>query len=151
MDGTYPTAEEAKIADGEALKQRREGTYTAPSRQTFGEYLRDWLAGLDAAVAGGSLKASTRGSDRDVVVTHLIPRLGGTALTALTTADLSRLYRADLLTTPKADGQPRSRTTVSAVHKTARKALFEDAVKGSAPSPGTRRRLPKLLSPSTPR
>ena len=75
--GTYPTAEEAKIADGEALKQRREGTYTAPSRQTFGEYLRDWLAGLDAAVAGGSLKASTRGFYRDVVVTHLIPRLAG--------------------------------------------------------------------------
>ena len=28
--GTYPTAEEAKIADGEALKQRRSGTYTPP-------------------------------------------------------------------------------------------------------------------------
>ncbi len=125
--GTYPTAEEAGIAQGEMLKQRRDGTYKPASRQTFGGYLTEWLEGLEAAVAGGSLKASTRGFYQDVVVTHLIPHLGGTVLTALTTSDLNKLY-ASLLKTPKADGQPRSRTTVSAVHKTARKAL-EDAVR----------------------
>jgi integrase len=104
------------------------GVHKVPTKQTIGEYLSDdWLPGLAAAVAGGSLKPTTEDFYRTLVTQHIIPNIGGVALAHPDKPALDKLYTY-LLTTPRANGQLLSRTTVHAVHRTLRKAL-SDAVR----------------------
>jgi integrase len=71
----------------EILHSIDNGTYTPPSTLTFGEYLDQWLLGLEPRV-----RPSTLASYRTNVRAHISPALGGTKLQALTTASLRTFY-----------------------------------------------------------
>lgn len=84
---------------------------TDPSRQSVGDYLAGWLAGL-------RLAPSTVASYRKNVRLHISPRIGSVPLAALTTERIDRLYR-ELERGGRADyrhGEPLSPRTVRCVH-----------------------------------
>lgn len=111
----------------EALRKLQDdadkGTYVAPIKETFGEYLARWLPTIKTTV-----RANTFESYRSAVDVHLIPHLGHLQLRQLSRATFSTFY-GELSDSGRSDGKgglsPRS---VRAVHVTAHKAL-KDAVK----------------------
>jgi hypothetical protein len=90
------------------------GTYVAPVKETFGEYLTRWLPTIKTTV-----RANTFESYRSAVDVHLIPRLGHLQLRQLSRSTFSTFY-GELSESGRADGKgglaPRS---VRAVHVTA--------------------------------
>lgn len=62
------------------------GTYVAPSKQRLAVYLTAWLAGL-------RVKPTTHDNYRTAAEVHVIPRLGGVALSDLTAEQVDGLYR----------------------------------------------------------
>ncbi len=105
----------------------REGTHVAIDRMTLGEYLEQW--GETLAVAGR--KPATVASYRRNLRVHVIPRLGGVRLQALTPLQLDGMY-ADLLAggNMRTEGAALSPRTVRYVHTILRKALSDATRKG---------------------
>lgn len=108
--GGFRTRKEA-----EAYKTRRQrevdtGVAVEPSRQSFAEYLADWI---DRRRAAGRIRQSTAEEYRRLLRVHVAPRLGALATGALTPAHidawLAALHRGDL-------GQHRVRAAYSLVH-----------------------------------
>jgi integrase len=134
----------------EALRKLQDdadkGTYVAPVKETFGEYLERWLPTIRTTV-----RANTYESYRSAVEVHLIPRIGHLQLRQLNRGTFSTLY-AELSETGRADGRgglsPRS---VRAVHVTAHKAL-KDAVKDNllARNPTDDANVPAKVRSQTP-
>ncbi len=86
--GGFATEREAQAALTEALAKMDHGTYVAPSRQTVGEYLDQWLDGK------GRLRSSTRRSYQEHLDLYLRPGIGHVRLTELREVHLERLYAA---------------------------------------------------------
>lgn len=126
--GGWDTKREAQAALTKALREIDTGEHVRPVRQTVAEYLNaEWLPSLDAAVKGGSLKASAAAFYRMLATCYVIPRIGGAQLASLDAPALNRLY-GDLLASGKRDGTGLSTTTVHGVHVTISRAL-KDAVR----------------------
>ncbi|MDQ6648730.1 MAG: N-terminal phage integrase SAM-like domain-containing protein, partial [Actinomycetota bacterium] len=81
------------------------GHRPAQVRRTTGDYLEDWLAGVQM-----SLEISAWTNYRSVVELYLRPRLGHHQLTALTAATVTELY-AGLLRDGGKHGKALSPTT----------------------------------------
>lgn len=127
--GGFATKKAAEDELKETVRTIDQGVYIAPTKQTFGEYLKDdWLPSLDNLVAGGKLKPTTASFYRNLTNSHVIPRLGGVPLKALDAPQLNACYR-DLLKSGKVNsGEGLSPTTVHSIHVAISKALG-DAVK----------------------
>jgi integrase len=126
--GGYATKREAETALKEVVAAVDAGTYARPTKQTVSQYLiEDWLPSLDAAVKGGSLKATTAAFYRNLATAYVSPRIGGVLLTRLDAPTLNKLY-GDLLVNGKRGGKPLSTTTIHGVHVTISRAL-SDAVR----------------------
>jgi integrase len=93
---------------------------------TLGDYLaREWLPAVETTV-----KPTTFAQYRQLVTTHVLPRIGAVALRDLETAHLDRLY-AELLREGRRDGTGGlSAKTVRHVHVALRKALGDALRKG---------------------
>lgn len=104
-----------------ALAEVEENRHVAPSKLTFGAYLNGtWLPSL-------RLKSSTEASYRKNVRLHVVPHLGGVALSNITGQRLTALYRR-LETSGRADGEGGlSARTVRYIHTIIHRAL-KDAV-----------------------
>jgi integrase len=108
----FPTKAAALEVLRELVDQGEKGTYTPPSRLTFGEYLEGWLGRLPVE----GLAESTIANYRRLVRVYLRPRLGDVRLGELTPVMFDDLY-AELT------GRGLSARTVRLVHTTASKAL----------------------------
>jgi len=118
----FRTKGEAQAALDELRVSGRRGTYVAPARQTFGDFLAsDWLPAIRATVEPSTLESYTRN-----VVLHVIPRIGGVGLQQLDAGVLNRLY-ADLLHHGRLDGKSGglSPRTVRYIHTIIGRALRE--------------------------
>lgn len=82
----FATRSKAEAVLAELLGQVNNGTYVEPSRQRLGDYLTAWLEGL-------RVRPTTRDNYRTQVEVHIVPRLGGVALSDLTAEQVDRLYR----------------------------------------------------------
>lgn len=94
----FRTKRDAERAMAEILGAIQSGSYAEPSRQTLGEYLQQWVAGIE-----GSVKPGTWRSYRTNVKHHVIPRLGGLPLRNVSALQLNGLY-GELLREGRADG-----------------------------------------------
>ncbi len=123
----FPTRRAAQAALDRLRVSAREGTHVAIDRMTVGEYLEQW--GETLGVAGR--KPSTVASYRRNLRVHVIPRLGGLRLQALTPLHLDTMY-ADLLAdgNMRTEGDALSPRTVRYVHTILRKALSDATRKG---------------------
>lgn len=113
----FRTKKLAEKAMAETLSELQKGTYVEPSRQTLGQYLRDWLDGTK-----GSLRKSTWSSYRMNVERHIIPALGSLLLQNVTPMSLNVFY-AQLLEAGHRHGGGLSRQTVSYVAMILKRAL----------------------------
>lgn len=104
--------------------QRLQGINVVPSSESFSTFLFDsWLPAIRSSV-----RPSTFQSYEQIARTHVSPRLGSTALKAITPATLNRMY-ADLLDTGRLDGRGGlSPKSVRNIHIVVHKAL-NDAVR----------------------
>jgi integrase len=84
--GGFETKSEALAAMAKLQKETADGTYVEGSRQTVGQYLDGWLAGV-------TVRGSTYNSYR-LSVDRLRPHIGDRALQALTRADVRAAYKA---------------------------------------------------------
>lgn len=84
----FPRRKDAQEALTKALGQLGDGTYAEPTRQTVAEYLLDeWLPARRSQV-----RDSTAGEYERIIRTHIIPRIGGRRLQAVTPAMLNAMY-----------------------------------------------------------
>ncbi len=123
----FATKKAAQAALDRLRVNAREGTHVAIDRMTLGEYLDQW--GETLAVAGR--KPGTVASYRRNLRVHVIPRLGGIRLQALTPLHLDSMY-AELLASGnmRTEGEALSPRTVRYVHTILRKALSDATRKG---------------------
>ena len=123
----FPTKKAAQEALDRLRVDAREGTHVAIDRITVGEYLEQW--GETLAVAGR--KPATVASYRRNLRVHVVPRLGGIRLQALTPLHLDAMY-AELLArgNMRTEGEALSPRTVRYVHTILRKALADATRKG---------------------
>lgn len=123
----FPTKKAAQEALDRLRVNAREGTHVAIDRMTVADYLEQWEATL--AVAGR--KPATVASYRRNIRVHVIPRVGGIRLQALTPLHLDTMY-ADLLAggNMRTEGDALSPRTVRYVHTILRKALADATRKG---------------------
>ncbi len=118
----FRTKAEAQAVLDELRVEVRKGTYVAPVRQTFGQFLTDeWLPAIRTTI-----EPSTHESYSRYLRLHVIPALGGVGLQQLDAGMLNRLY-ADLLDHGRRNGQqgglaPR---TVRYIHTIIGRALRE--------------------------
>ncbi|MEI6806158.1 MAG: site-specific integrase [Myxococcaceae bacterium] len=92
------------------------GTLTEPRRMKLAEYLKHWLEDI----ARPSIRASTYVRYDSLIRTHIIPLIGGAALTGLQPSILQNLYT----NLEKKGASPRTREFVHAVmHKALKQAL----------------------------
>lgn len=118
----FRTKAEAQAALDELRVGVRRGTYVAPVRQTFGDFLtNDWLPAIRTTI-----EPSTHASYSRYLRLHVIPELGGIGLQQLDAGMLNRLY-ADLLDHGRKNGKPGglSPRTVRYVHTIIGRALRE--------------------------
>lgn len=118
----FRTKAEAQAALDELRVGVRRGTYVAPVRQTFGDFLtNDWLPAIRATI-----EPSTHASYSRYVRLHVVPALGGIGLQQLDAGMLNRLY-ADLLDHGRKNGKPGglSPRTVRYIHTIIGRALRE--------------------------
>lgn len=108
---------------GDILAEVRRGTHMVPKKVTVGDWLDQWLAGLQLA-------PSTMSSYSKNVRLHIKPAIGAVQIQALTGARISALYR-ELEKGGRQDhraGEGLSPRTIRYVH-TILKAALADAVK----------------------
>src|SRR3954447_1661168 len=86
--GPFGTEREAQAALAEVVGRINRGTYVEFDRQTFGDYLDQWLSGK------ARLKAGTRLSYETHISLYLKPGLGHLELAALRDHDFEELYDA---------------------------------------------------------
>ena len=91
----FPTKREAERAEAKLKTELNEGTHVARQNLKLAGYAKDWLPAMKAQV-----RPSTWESYERNLRVHVIPRIGGVSLQALTPTHLNKLY-ADLL----ADGR----------------------------------------------
>lgn len=118
----FRTKAEAQSAMDDLRVSGRRGSYVAPARQTFGEFLTDdWLPAIRTTV-----DASTWASYSRNVRLHVVPRLGGVGLQQIDAGMLNKLY-AELLDHGRRDGRPGglSARTVRYIHTIIGRALRE--------------------------
>jgi len=122
----FATKKEAQAALDAIRVKSRAGTYVAPKRQRFADYLvNDWLPTVRVRLAPSTVDSYDRN-----VRNHIVPALGGVQLQALNGSMLNSFY-ADLLEGGRKRGsqspglKPR---TVRYIHTIVHKAL-DDAVK----------------------
>jgi integrase len=85
--GGFKTKKAAEEFLREQLSRIDQGAYTAPTKLTLGEFLREkWLPTLN-------LRVSTKDNYERNIARHAIPALGGLRLQALTADRLTRFYR----------------------------------------------------------
>ncbi len=123
----FTTKRAAQEAIDRLRVDSREGTHVAIDRMTVGEYLEAW--GETLAVAGR--KPATVASYRRNLRVHVVPRLGGIRLQALTPMHLDKMH-AELLAggNMRTEGAVLSPRTVRYVHTIVRKALSDATRKG---------------------
>ena len=83
----YRTKRDAEKALGELVNAVHGGTFIEPSKQTFAEYLTEWLAAIEPTI-----RPATQHSYARNVRLHVVPRLGGVQLRRLDAAMLNGLY-----------------------------------------------------------
>jgi len=123
----FTTKRAAQEAIDRLRVNSREGTHVAIDRMTVAEYLEAW--GETLAVAGR--KPATVASYRRNLRVHVVPRLGGIRLQALTPMHLDKMY-SELLAggNMRTEGAVLSARTVRYVHTIVRKALSDATRKG---------------------
>jgi integrase len=122
----YATVRAAKEARTAALADMSRGAWVAPSRQTIGELLDEWLEARRP-----TLRESTHESYSRYLRLHVRPTLGHVPVTAVDAGTLNALYARLLASgnlTQHAGGQGLSPRTVRYVH-TILGAAFKDAVR----------------------
>jgi integrase len=116
---SFRTKKQAQAALTELLAAHQSGTFVAPSRMPLREFVEPWLAGLQ----NQGRKPSTLRGYRVALGTHVLPRLGGTALQEIRASDLDAMY-AEMLRAG------RSMSTVHHVHAVINKLLNDAERKG---------------------
>jgi integrase len=105
------TARELKVLQAKVLNELNEGEYVEPAKMTLREYLDRWL---------DTIKSSVRPSTHDrygrIVRGHLIPGLGGLALSKLAPLHVQTYYAGELQAGGKA-------TSVALYHAVLHRAL----------------------------
>ena len=129
----YATRKEAESALAEIVGKLGRGDYVAPTKLTFGDYLRDkWLPHLTSQVNAGNLRPTTAGFYRQLVEAHVLAGVGGVRLRSLDAPSLNRFYgellRSGRKVISNKDLPGLSLTTVHSIHVTIGKALG-DAVR----------------------
>lgn len=118
----FATRREAQAARDDARARLRGGTYLAPSKETVGEYLTEWLAGVRGEYSPGAYDAA-----RLHVEQYITPRLGAVRLTELTTP-MVKAFAADVTEHGRIrGGRPLSSKTTHNIVRTLSRAL-NDAV-----------------------
>jgi integrase len=122
----FETKRAAQEALNEHLQQSARAEWAAPSRITLGEYLESWTAGLAL-----DRRASTVSSYKQLIDSHIIPKLGRARIQELGPERLRAFY-ADLGGPDgRTDGKgPLSKRTIAYIHTVLRRAL-QDAVESS--------------------
>ena len=115
----FATRREAESQRTEILGTLDRGTYAEPTRQTFAEYVTEWLAGRN-------LRSSTQQSYAGLMNRHVIPRIGGIRLQQLTPEALEKVYREMVVS----GLSPR---TAAYTHTVIRKALADAVKRGRLP------------------
>lgn len=118
----FRTKAEAQAALDELRVTGRRGTYIAPTRQTFGEFVtKDWLPAIRTTIEPSTHESYTR-----YLTLHVVPRIGGIPLQQLDAGVLNKLY-GDLLDHGRRDGKPGglSARTVRYIHTIVGRALRE--------------------------
>jgi integrase len=118
--GGFKTRTEAQDALNDLLTRLGQGTYVAPSRETLGEFLLEWLKSRKHEI-----KATTFGGYERNIVNHIIPALGFIKLQELTPAALRSFYST--VGRKRGTGELSARTKLH-IHSVLRKALG-DAVR----------------------
>ncbi len=87
--GGFASRREAQASLTDALARLGDGSYSAPSKTTLGEFLTDeWLPAIE-----GTVRPLTATQYRAVVRTRIVPTLGHRRLQSLSGGDLNGLYR----------------------------------------------------------
>lgn len=123
VDGGFAKQKEAKDELACILGERQRGISVDPTRQTFGEFVEEWLSGLQ-------LRPSTIHSYGRNLRVHVVPTLGGVRLQQLDPGQLTALYRNLEVAGHQGHrkGEGLSPRTVRYVHTIIHRAL-KDAVK----------------------
>ncbi len=96
----FRTKAEAQAALDELRTSVRHGSYIAPLRQTYRDYItKDWLPAIRATI-----ELSTYESYERYMRLHVLPEIGGIALQSLDASRLNKLY-ADQLEHGRLDGK----------------------------------------------
>lgn len=117
--GGFATRREAEVERAKLVNDLHSGSYIAPDRLTFGQWVTDsWLPMIRTRI-----KPSTYDSYRSNMETHVLPAIGSRGLQQLTAPMLNALY-AELLNKGGERG-PLSPKTVRYIHTTIHKALAD--------------------------
>ena len=110
---TFRTKRDAEHRLGDLLKESQSGTYVKPTKQTTGEYLRQWLRDW----AGAHTRARTAEGYAHKLERHVIPAIGAVELSALQPFHLQALYH-ELEESGRLDGKGGlSRRSVLHIHR----------------------------------
>jgi hypothetical protein len=128
----FRTKREAEQAEAKLKTELNEGSYVARQNINFRDYSADWLPAMKAQV-----RASTWESYERNIRVHVLPRIGGMSLQALTPTHLNKMY-AELLQDGRRPGKGNRRgkggglspRTVSYVHTILHRALGDAARDG---------------------
>lgn len=120
--GGFATRKEAEQALVEMLHSVDRGTYVPRDRVSLGQYLSDWLEGLQLALASVY-------SYRKSIRRHVIPTIGHVELQQLDPTTLRRFY-ALLMTDENATNRALSGTSVQLIHQVLHRALNDAAREG---------------------
>ncbi len=119
--GSYRTRREAEAARAKIVTDLNTGTYTEPTRVTFGEYLTSaWLPAMRSRV-----KPTTWDSYRRNIELHVLPRLGRRKIQRLAATELNALYGELLANGNQKTTGGLSPKTVRYVHTTVHRALAD--------------------------
>ena len=116
-----------------------EGTYTAPSKMTVGQWLDIW-----SSEYLGAVKPSTAIAYKAIITNHLKPNLGALRLEILAPHQIQKFYNS--LSNPTDGQKPISAKTVKNIHGTLHKALQQAVMNGNLRSnPCDAYALPKVM------
>ena len=115
--GGFATRREAQAFLTDVLSHLGDGSYTAPSKTTLGDFLRDeWLPAVE-----GTLRPLSAAKYRQVVEGYIVPRIGSTRLQAVSGGHLNSLYHG-------LEQEGLSVSTIRSAHTVLHRAL-RDAVR----------------------
>jgi integrase len=120
--GGFATKREALAAMADVQSSVSRDAYIAPTKQTVGQYLSEWLAGMRGEYAPGTWDAAKLHIER-----YIAPRIGTLPLRALTTPVVRALYVELQASGRQRGGAGLSAKTVHNIHRTLSRAL-NDAV-----------------------